>query len=364
MKLDFFSTITIIGIIHGSVLSIIILKSRVNFKANRWLTLLILVFVFSGIYYLLIPTELYKIIPHYIGLHFPLMFLIGPLCYFYTKTLAGTLTNRKRFHVIPFVLMFILLIPFIVKSSEYKISYLLSYKSGQGSLPGSILYFLSLLHVVIYLVFSFKALIVYRKKLKENFSNTGKINLNWLLFLLVSASVIFALFIVLNILSFNGISSEVMDRTDIIILFIWIFTFGYLSKFQNKIPGVDNLPKTKSSIENSKSLYIDLLSFIKEKELFLDSNLTLPILAEKSGFTRNELSQIINENSGGNFYSLINSLRIEKSMELLSDTECSDMTILDIAYEVGFNTKATFNSAFKRICSCTPTVYRENSKNR
>ncbi|MCZ6899895.1 MAG: helix-turn-helix domain-containing protein, partial [Bacteroidetes bacterium] len=72
------------------------------------------------------------------------------------------------------------------------------------------------------------------------------------------------------------------------------------------------------------------------------------------------LSQVINDRIGLNFFDFVNSYRIKEATRLLSDSQKSEYTIIELAYESGFNSKSTFNSAFKRFAGSTPTEFRTN----
>lgn len=73
-----------------------------------------------------------------------------------------------------------------------------------------------------------------------------------------------------------------------------------------------------------------------------------------------ELSVLINQNLNQHFYDFINSYRIENAMQILKDTSKNKVTILEILYEIGFNTKSSFNTAFKKHTGNTPTEFRNN----
>lgn len=62
---------------------------------------------------------------------------------------------------------------------------------------------------------------------------------------------------------------------------------------------------------------------------------------------------------GQNFFNLVNSYRIEKAQEILRDPDKQAITVLEILYEVGFNSKSSFNTAFKKHAGTTPTQYRK-----
>ena len=91
------------------------------------------------------------------------------------------------------------------------------------------------------------------------------------------------------------------------------------------------------------------------EKLFLNSSLTLSDLAQRSGVTANAISQALNQRRGRNFFDYVNGYRIGMAKERLLS---SDERILDIALDVGFNAKSTFNAAFKKACGQTPLQFR------
>ncbi|MEO0902667.1 MAG: helix-turn-helix domain-containing protein, partial [Bacteroidota bacterium] len=74
-----------------------------------------------------------------------------------------------------------------------------------------------------------------------------------------------------------------------------------------------------------------------------------------------ELSILINHKMGQHFFDFVNSYRIQSAVDILKDPTKKKVTILEILYEVGFNSKSSFNTAFKKHTGHTPTTYR--SKN-
>lgn len=95
-------------------------------------------------------------------------------------------------------------------------------------------------------------------------------------------------------------------------------------------------------------------------KIYLDSDLILPKLAEALVYTRNQLSKIINSESGMNFFDFINFFRVEKVKDDLNNPNKDNFTILAIAYDAGFKSKATFNKVFKSITGITPSQYKKN----
>ena len=73
--------------------------------------------------------------------------------------------------------------------------------------------------------------------------------------------------------------------------------------------------------------------------------------------TRHNISQVINEHFGVSFFYFVNKYRIEEALRILSSDASTNLNIIDVAYDVGFNNKVTFNKAFKIKTSMTPTNY-------
>lgn len=103
-----------------------------------------------------------------------------------------------------------------------------------------------------------------------------------------------------------------------------------------------------------------LESYTQNEKPYLDANLTVDKLANQSHIPRHYLTQIFSEQLNKNFYLYINEYRINNVQQLLSDPENKHMTLLDIAYESGFNSKSTFNTIFKKITNMTPSQYKNN----
>jgi len=124
--------------------------------------------------------------------------------------------------------------------------------------------------------------------------------------------------------------------------------------------------ESKEKYKNSKlpeaeaiALLASIEHCITEKRLFTNQELKLKDLAEQLTITERTLSQLINFYRKQNFSDFINSYRIEYAKQLLADPLQKDKTILWILFESGFNSKATFNTLFKKVVGCTPAEYRK-----
>lgn len=112
----------------------------------------------------------------------------------------------------------------------------------------------------------------------------------------------------------------------------------------------------------SNELAEALNRLMQKEKLYRESELKLETLANKLGVAKHYLSQVINQHYEVNFFEYINLLRIEEAKQLLLASDKKAMNIIEVAYTVGYNTKNTFNTAFRRITGLTPTEYRNQNK--
>lgn len=110
-------------------------------------------------------------------------------------------------------------------------------------------------------------------------------------------------------------------------------------------------------VEQIEPLKERLERHMKENKPYLDSNLKMETLAQQVNLQKSYLTQVLNEGLGKNFYQYVNEYRIDEAKRRLVDGD-GGASILDIAYDCGFNSKATFNLAFKKFTGMTPSEYR------
>ena len=100
---------------------------------------------------------------------------------------------------------------------------------------------------------------------------------------------------------------------------------------------------------------------MSEKEPFLDPSLTIQELGNQINIPVRDLSILINHHMKQHFFDFVNEYRIQKAMSILKDPSKNEFTVLEILYEVGFNSKSSFNTSFKKYTNLTPTAYRNAS---
>jgi AraC-like DNA-binding protein len=102
-----------------------------------------------------------------------------------------------------------------------------------------------------------------------------------------------------------------------------------------------------------------LLRVMEKEKPYLDSGLNLDTLAEKIFIPSYQLSNLINKKLHLNFFNFINQFRVNEAIEKLSGPEGKSKNIMQIAYDVGFNTQSSFNSAFKKFTGTSPSKFKK-----
>lgn len=120
------------------------------------------------------------------------------------------------------------------------------------------------------------------------------------------------------------------------------------SKYSNK----------KISNQQAENFVSKLERLMNMEELYKNPNLKLSDLALKMNISTHQLSQLLNDNLGKSFSTYINEYRINEACEKIENG--SYLKIEEIGYEVGFNSKSTFFSTFKKIMSTTPLLYKQS----
>ncbi|MDI5888079.1 helix-turn-helix domain-containing protein [Flavobacterium yafengii] len=127
------------------------------------------------------------------------------------------------------------------------------------------------------------------------------------------------------------------------------------------LPEVEEKTASKNVQDDAISSQISILKqYMAQKEPFLDPSLTIQELANQIDIPVRDLSVLINHHMDQHFFDFVNEYRIQKAMGILKDQSRSQLTVLEILYEVGFNSKSSFNTSFKKHTNLTPTAYRNS----
>jgi AraC-like DNA-binding protein len=223
------------------------------------------------------------------------------------------------------------------------------------------------IHLMAYLVLVFRRVIQFRRLLKENLSSPETADPGWLLWFCGVLVFLYAGLFAMFFLYLHTERGAYVPGIFSFLLTLTIALLGYRSLTQKALPleagiiarqSASRAPSRKPS-EDFAPLRDALAAYMAENKPYRDPDLTLPSLAEETGINRNVLSRIINECEGMNFSDYVNSARLTHAKEALADPARRQQTILQIAFDAGFNSKTTFNTFFRRKEGITPNAFRE-----
>ncbi|RZL07451.1 MAG: AraC family transcriptional regulator, partial [Hymenobacter sp.] len=100
-----------------------------------------------------------------------------------------------------------------------------------------------------------------------------------------------------------------------------------------------------------------LNQLLETEKVYLEADLSLPALAQRAGLSTHELSYVLNEGFGVNFFQFINAYRVAEAQRLLASAQHQHLSLVGIAFEAGFSSKTTFNTTFKKVTGLTPSQF-------
>jgi len=337
-------------------------------------------------------TYFYQLHPQFWGITYCFPILTAPLLYFYVVLITKP---EQKFR--PW--FWLLMLPFFVFLTYYLATYYFlpidkktAYFHLATTKPWAMIYageFFLVFSGPVYSVLGLFRLKRHIKNIEDNFSYKSGINLNWLKTIFIAIVFVNLIQIFSNIFSdiFPVFSYQTGDNLVYAINVFLIFFIGYYGFKQTLIyPSVNSKPNLKQNdqyfetqltgISEATTKYVksglpksdvdkyysSLIQLMDSEKLFLDSKLSIKTVADKLGMSVNHLSQVINQQSGKNFFKFINEYRVEEAKKLLLDPSNQKYTILAIAYDCGFNSKSSFNTIFKQYTDKTPSDFMEKSK--
>lgn len=267
-----------------------------------------------------------------------LTYMIGPLMLYYVSQFSEFKRPIKHFpfHLIPFgIVMSIMIIHWNSEEQIIANNVFIVFTAIQN------------IHLLIYSV------LVVHDALKLN-SN------KWVRHVSFAYSGYAVSFFSYYLMSWTGILQIEYDYMISVMMSIFIYFVGYYSySHQNQLFGLGK-KYLNSGLSQSASLvlYNKVIDHINSQERFLDSSVKLRELSIELGLSTHLVSQVINRHSGKSLSDMLNELRVNKAIELMSTPRYYEDKLISIAYDSGFNNKASFNNAFKKFTGKPPSVYR------
>lgn len=284
--------------------------------------------------------------PIFIFMGLAILLLTGPLLRWYVLGMTRPdfkLTRSYYYELTPFVLVFIASL--FVTKEWYENSKIVIIIFASG------LIFIYL-HLAFYILLSWFTL----KKVKQQYprptqTKSQKAILDWLRLLIIGFVVIWATY-VLNILD---------DAVPYVVgPIVYSITIYFLS-FKAFLLKATDLDGMAFKVNDDYVLFDEISALIVEGRLYLDPDLSLSKLSENLGRSTQLISSVINQYGKRNFNDFVNYYRIQDAKTVLSSEESDKFTISSIAFDMGFSSLSSFNSAFKKFVGTTPSAYRKGN---
>lgn len=398
-QFGFYSSLLLISFSQGIIYSILLMAKAIKTgnKSNYWLSLFVFLcslyiapwmLGFAGWY----DNQPYRDILFYTP--FQQLFLIGPVIFFYTQSLLNAnfvLNKKKMLHFIPGI-AYLLYISIIWIYDKFIVHDYYFYQNGMDKDFDNWYQKTGLISMIIYFVLSIRYYNSYRKLIYQVVSFADSVLFQWIKTYLYAFLIMLLLPIVFDIISL--FQPEVESYTGswwfflcFSIIMYYIAVTGYSNPINTAISfqiSVFNknpmllLEKNDSNIiieeavidikhetfEENHSAEIELWktkieTLIVTQKLYQNSELTLSDVAKKLDTNASVISKTINQGFQLNFNDFINKYRIEAVKSSFEIGEHKKSTLLGIAFDCGFNSKATFNRAFKKDTGLSPKEFIE-----
>ena len=240
-------------------------------------------------------------------------------------------------------------------------------------------------HITIYVIISLFLVKAHQQKIKNNFSYIEKISLNQakqiLYFFLLVLLIAMVSFILGYELSYSfSISNNIIGLFIGVIIYALAYTTWNKKNIQyistSKVPSEDEIQSENFSLGINKtkgrSVFVlndeqldefsnRLEKAIEDEKVFTENELSLSELSKKINIQPYQLSELISRVYGESFFDFVNRYRIEEIKLRLGDPASDSYSLLGIAMDCGFNSKSSFNTAFKKFTGLTPSEYRKQN---
>ena len=295
-------------------------------------------------------------------------FIIGPLILFYLKTQLNSyfkFTQKDLWHLLPYGIYVLYHLLIFVQGETFVKSWL---ENTHWPLHfGDIEMILILISNLTYLFWAYQLYQQYSKWLPSQFSDTESISFSWYRRFIL----LFALAILVNwIFTFMIMSGINLSYTDIwwekflvAVIIYYLCLKGY-AQVQSKAIYFKQEENTPSIGALTETQIIDLdlwktkiLTAMQQDKAYLDPNITLTDLSKQLKTHNSQLSAVINQGFGKNFNDFINEFRVNDFQEKIKLPENQRLSLLGIAFDCGFNSKATFNRAVKKATGKSPKEF-------
>jgi len=376
LRLDIYALLILLGVFQGFFLSFFFLTGdNRKIHANRIYGLLILTLSIVTLENWLNYTGFISRAIFLDNFSEPMNFAIAPLAYLYVRAVSGYKYNKNdAWHFLIFIFYFFYCFQYYMQTDEFKFnSFIDVIRPDLHKIDAQMLFDddpfgirrivneLTFVHFIVYIALSLQILVKEGKKRGENLINLKNASLRWARTTIFHFIIIVFIFVSVKLYFGRDLGDYLIG---IYIAFIIYFTSFHVIKGSSffKPESVVTSKYTKSSLdeEQKREVLVALKTIMNDEAYYLNNRANLPDLSKKIGWASHHVSQVINEKLDKSFFEWIAEQRIQKACELLKSEENKRITIEDLAERVGYNSKSSFNKAFKRYTNQTPTQFRSS----
>ncbi len=307
----------------------------------------------------------YKNLPHLFYIGEPFIFLWAPFLYLYIRSLTNSdfkMSRKQLPHFLPFFTAFVFLfITVYIHRAETKRLILRTHDIGLFSdIWNSVCH----IQIMVYVIVSIIHLNRFAVRLKNNYSSIEKINLSWL-------RVILYCYIVAWVIALSHLVRRwiLVETPEIFTITVYLFFLAFFNIIVFKAlttPEIffsQNIPvaeKKKSLSENKRKQYLEKVEkYVIDNKAYLSPTISLSELAEMVEIPPRSLSEVLNQSLNQSFFDFINKYRIDEAEKLLLSTDDDSITVSEVIWDVGFNSKSAFYNAFKKHKGYSPARLKQ-----
>ena len=338
---------------------------------------------FLGFYTLIKIDELFILVggyhyfPHFLGVLFPVKLFLAPAIYFYARSIISNkpqwFIKRDLAVLIAPLIAVMVAVPFYILPSHEKIALLSettrdSEKYKLALLGCQIGLYLFFIVSLTYLYASIRLLLRNIRKASMLFSRIDDKSITWLRFVIVLLAIGWAAYCINEIWSISGGRPTLFKFSVTLFELFWIGLIAFYGLRQHPINVAvtdyeldshqpqSSYKKSKLNLTQIQTIAQKLDQSMTENSLYIDPDLSLRQLSDQIGISENHISETFSRHFNKNFFDYVNGYRIAQACQQLNE---SNETILNIAMDVGFNSRSTFNTAFRKHTGTTPSQYRK-----
>jgi AraC-like DNA-binding protein len=216
----------------------------------------------------------------------------------------------------------------------------------------------------------------YKKEAHQYVSSKSQYSVSWLSSIILFFLLVILLTIINSLLAQTVLAPYYLIVFNAIVLSMLIYIMSvflkalkmpYFFSFSEEGEGISAVTPSSHKrhnlveYEEKEKIVQAAQHYMQNGKPWMEPELTVNQLASRLSLKPRMLSQAVNDILGQNFYDFINRYRIEEASRLLTNPKDDKITILEVLYEVGFNSKSSFNTLFKKYTGLTPTAFRQKN---